>query len=143
MQLSGVRLSVYQSVCLSVPFAAGLLLQAQRPGDIDRLLHGRRSAAAANVLKTAAMRAKMTLGVSQLAVGASQRLRQLKEKLCVHCIYGSRHAVIDRRLRLRCCHLGCNFKRSKSSLERVLVCAQFIAKPKVVCALRTSSNLSL
>jgi len=47
MQLSGVYLSVYQSVSLSVPFAAGLLLQAQRPGDIDRLLHGRRSSAAA------------------------------------------------------------------------------------------------
>jgi len=43
-------LSVCQSVCLSrlAPRrAAGLLLWARRPGDIDRLLHGRRSAAAA------------------------------------------------------------------------------------------------
>jgi len=43
-------LSVCQSVCLSrlAPRrAAGLLLWARRPGDIDRLLHVRRSAAAA------------------------------------------------------------------------------------------------
>jgi len=31
----------------SKPAAAGLLLWARRPGDIDRLLHGRRSAATA------------------------------------------------------------------------------------------------
>ena len=54
MKLSGVRLSVRPSVCLSVCVvirlrhadAAGLLLWARRPADIDRLLHGRRSAAA-------------------------------------------------------------------------------------------------
>ena len=42
MQLSGVR----PFVRLSHPAAAGLLLWARRPGDIDRLLHGRRTAAA-------------------------------------------------------------------------------------------------
>ena len=62
-------------------------------------------------------------------------------------------AVIDRRLRPRCCHMGSYFKRSKSSLERPLACtwyycAQFIAKPKATCALRfsleaTSINLGL
>ena len=60
-------------------------------------------------------------------------------------------AVIDRRLRPRCCHLQSYFKRPKSSPVRPLVCnwyycAQFIAKPKAACALRfswaaTSSNL--
>ena len=59
MKLSGVRLSVRLSVCLSVclsvrpifgrrTYAAAadlLLLFARRPGDIDRLLHDRRSAA--------------------------------------------------------------------------------------------------
>ena len=56
-----VRSRVYEiigrpSVCLSVrpvirsplAVAAGLLLWARRPGDIDRLLHGRRSAASAS-----------------------------------------------------------------------------------------------
>ena len=50
MQLSGVRLSVCLSVCPIRPphaAAAGLLLWARRPEDLDRLLHGRRSAAAA------------------------------------------------------------------------------------------------
>jgi len=36
MKLSGVRLSVRPII------AAGLLLWARRPGDVDRLLHGRR-----------------------------------------------------------------------------------------------------
>jgi len=62
-------------------------------------------------------------------------------------------AVIDRRLRPRCCRLGSYFKRSKSSPVRPLACnwyycAEFIAKPKAACALRfswaaTSSNLGL
>ena len=62
-------------------------------------------------------------------------------------------AVIDRRLRPRCCHLGSYFKRPKSNPVRQLACnwyycAQFIAKPKAACALRfscaaTSSNLGL
>ena len=62
-------------------------------------------------------------------------------------------AVIDRRLRPRCRHLGSYFKRPKSSPVRPLACnwyycAQFIAKPKAACALRfswaaTSSNLEL
>jgi len=39
MQLSGVRLPVH----LSHPAARGLLLWAQRPGNIDRLLHGQRA----------------------------------------------------------------------------------------------------
>jgi len=62
-------------------------------------------------------------------------------------------AVIDRRLRPRCCHLGSYFKRPKSSSVRPLACnwyycAQFIAKPKAACALHfgwtaTSSNLGL
>ena len=43
MQLPRVR----PSVRLSHPAAASLLLWARQPGDIDRLLHGRRSAAAA------------------------------------------------------------------------------------------------
>jgi len=47
-------------------------------------------------------------------------------------------AVIDRRLRPRCCHLGSYFKRPKSSPVRPLACnwyycAQFIAKPKAAC----------
>ena len=44
MQLSGVRPSVSLSVCPIRPpqsAAAGLLLWARRPRDIDRLLHGR------------------------------------------------------------------------------------------------------
>jgi len=62
-------------------------------------------------------------------------------------------AVIDRRLRPRCCCLGSYFMRPKSSPVRPLVCnwyycAQFIAEPKAACALRfswaaTSSNLGL
>jgi len=62
-------------------------------------------------------------------------------------------AVIDRRLRSRCCHPGSYFKRPKCSPVRTLACnwyycAQFIAKPKALCALRfswaaTSSNLGL
>ena len=62
-------------------------------------------------------------------------------------------AVIDRQLRLRCCHLGSYFKRQKSSSVRPLACnwyycTQFIAKPKAACAQRyswaaTSSNLGL
>jgi len=62
-------------------------------------------------------------------------------------------AVIDRRLRPRCCHLGSYFKRPKSSTGRPLACnwyycAQSIAKPKAACALRfswaaTSSNFGL
>ena len=50
MQLPDVRQSVRLSVCPFRPLhpaAVGLLLWARRPGDIDRLLHGRRSAAAA------------------------------------------------------------------------------------------------
>ena len=39
--------SVRPSVRLSHPAAESLLLWARQPGDIDRLLHGRRSAAAA------------------------------------------------------------------------------------------------
>ena len=50
---------------------------------------------------------------------------------------------MDRKLRPRCCHLRSYFKRPKSSLVRPLAgkwyyCAQFIAKPKVACALRLS-----
>jgi len=62
-------------------------------------------------------------------------------------------AVIDRRLRPRCCHLESYFKRLKSSPVRPLACswyycAQLIAKPKAACALRfswaaTPSNLDL
>ena len=62
-------------------------------------------------------------------------------------------AVMDRRLRPWCCHLGCYFKHPESSPMRPLACkwyycAQFIAKPKAACALRfswasTSSNLGL
>ena len=62
-------------------------------------------------------------------------------------------AVIDRRLRPRCCHLASYFKRPKRSPVRLLTCswyccAQFIAKPKAACALRfswaaTSSNIGL
>jgi len=62
-------------------------------------------------------------------------------------------AVIDCRLRPRCCHLGSYFKHPKSSPVRSLACnwyycAQFIAKPNAACALRfswvvTSSNLGL
>ena len=61
-------------------------------------------------------------------------------------------AVIDRRLRPRCCHPGSYFKRPKSCPVRPLArrwyyCAHFIAKPKAACALRfswaaTSSNLA-
>ena len=49
-------------------------------------------------------------------------------------------AVIDRRLRPRCCHLGSYFKRPKSSSVRPFACnwcycAQVIAKPKAaLCA---------
>jgi len=63
------------------------------------------------------------------------------------------NAVIDRRLRPRCCHLGSYFTRPKSSPVRPLACnryycAPFIAKPKAACELRfswaaTSSNLGL
>ena len=42
-----VRLSVPAWARNSKPAAAGLLLWARRAGDVDRLLHGRRSAAAA------------------------------------------------------------------------------------------------
>ena len=62
-------------------------------------------------------------------------------------------AVIDRRLRPRCCHLGSYIKRPKSSPVRPMArnwyyCAHFIAKPKTACALRfswvaTSSNLGV
>jgi len=63
-------------------------------------------------------------------------------------------AVIGRRLRPRCCHLGSYFKRPESSSPvRPLACdryycARLIAKPKAACALRiswaaTSSNLGL
>jgi len=62
-------------------------------------------------------------------------------------------AVLDRRFRTQCYHLGSYFKRPKSSPVRPLACnwyycAQFIAKPKTACALRfrwaaTSSNLGL
>jgi len=48
MQMAGVR----PSVCLSHPAAAaaaGLLLWARRPEDIDRLLHGRRPAVSSTV----------------------------------------------------------------------------------------------
>ena len=62
-------------------------------------------------------------------------------------------AVIDRRLRPRCCHQGSYFKRPKSSPVRPLACnwcycAHFVTKPKAACAMRfswaaTSSNLCL
>ena len=62
-------------------------------------------------------------------------------------------AVINCRLRPRCCHLGSYFKRPKSSPVRPFACnwyycAQFIAKPKAARALRfswsaTSSILGL
>jgi len=62
-------------------------------------------------------------------------------------------AVIDHRLRPRCCHPGSYFKRSKSSPVRPLACnwyccAMIIAKPKAAYVLRfsrtaTSSNLGL
>jgi len=47
-------------------------------------------------------------------------------------------AVINRRLRSRCCQLGSYFKRSKSSPVRPLACnwyycVQFIAMPKAGC----------
>jgi len=52
MHLSGVcpsvRLSVSTRAYSSKSAAAGLLLWARRAGDIDRLLHSRRSAAAAS-----------------------------------------------------------------------------------------------
>ena len=52
MKLSSVRPSVRLSVCPIIrplhAAAVGLLLWARRPGDIDQLLDGRRSAAAAN-----------------------------------------------------------------------------------------------
>ena len=49
-------------------------------------------------------------------------------------------AVIDRRLRPRCCHLGSYFKRPKSRSVRPFACnwcycAQVTAKPKAACAL--------
>ena len=51
-------------------------------------------------------------------------------------------AVLDRRLRPRCYHLGSYFKRPKSRPMRPPVCnwcyfAQFIAMPKVAHALRS------
>jgi len=59
-------------------------------------------------------------------------------------------AVIDRRLRPRCCHLESYFRRPKSSPVCPLACnwyhcAHFAAKPKAACGLRfswaaTSSN---
>ena len=61
-------------------------------------------------------------------------------------------AVIDRRLRPRCCHLGSYFKRPQSSSVRPFACnwcycAQVIAKPKAAGVLlfslaATSSNLA-
>jgi len=58
MKLPGVRLSAHLSVCLSVrprliirllhAAAAGLLLWDRWTGNINRLLHGRRSAANAS-----------------------------------------------------------------------------------------------
>jgi len=67
MQLSGVRPSVRPSVRLSVcpirpshTAAAGLLLWARRPGDIDRLLHGRRPADSSSC---AAARAAANAGI--------------------------------------------------------------------------------
>jgi len=60
-------------------------------------------------------------------------------------------AVVDCRLRPRCCHLESHFKHPKSSPVRPLTCnwyycAQFTARPHAACALRfswtaTSSNL--
>jgi len=47
MNRYGVRPSVPAWAHSSKPATAGLLLWARRAGDIDRLLHGRRSAAAA------------------------------------------------------------------------------------------------
>jgi len=49
-------------------------------------------------------------------------------------------AVIDRRLRPRCCHLGSYFKHPKSSPVRPLACnwyycAQSVSKPKAACTL--------
>jgi len=57
--------------------------------------------------------------------------------------HGANKAVIDRRLRPKCCRLGSYYKRSKSSSVCTLACnwyccAQFIAKPKAACALRFS-----
>ena len=58
MKLSGVRLSVCPSIrpIIRSPHAAaaGLLLWARRPGDIDRLLHDRRSAANASSVTSSA-----------------------------------------------------------------------------------------
>ena len=58
-------------------------------------------------------------------------------------VYSTNKAVIDRRLRPRCCHLGSYFKRPKTSPVRPLACsryycAQFIAKCKAACALHFS-----
>jgi len=74
-------------------------------------------------------------------------------ELGVHTPSIENKALIDRRLRPRCCHLGSYFKRPKSSPVRPLACnwyycAQFITKPKAACALRvsraaTSSNFGL
>ena len=52
-------------------------------------------------------------------------------------------AVIDRRLRPRCCHLKSYFRRPKSSPVCPLACnwyhcAHFAAKPKAACGLRFS-----
>ena len=65
----------------------------------------------------------------------------------------SNKAVVDRRLRPRCCHLRSYFKLPKISPVRPLACnwhycVQLIAKPKAACALRfgwaaTLSNLGL
>ena len=68
-------------------------------------------------------------------------------------LYPRNKAVINCRLRPRCCHPGSYFRRPKSSPVRPLACscyycAQFIAKPKAARAVRfswaaTSSNLNL
>jgi len=77
------------------------------------------------------------------------KLRYLIQLVAHYCY----QAVIDRRLRPRCFHLGSYFKRPQCSPVRPLAsnwyyCAQFIAKPNTACVLRfswaaTSSNLGL
>ena len=85
-----------------------------------------------------------------LYLNASARSQKVK-KIGVQ--LSSDKAIIDRRFRPLCCHLGSYFKRPKSSPVRPLACnwyycAQLIAKPKAACVLRfswatTSSSFGL
>ena len=73
----------------------------------------------------------------------SQAVRDFLAPLA-YVLYSHSHfnkAVVDRRLRPRCCHPVSYFKRPKSSPVRPLACnrycsAQLIAKPKAACAAR-------